>query len=57
MLCLPPSLLQALREAIAALYDNLKPEQLVVCVPEEGALQGIGLRVQESLTISFKFKA
>jgi hypothetical protein len=36
MLCLLPALLQALREAIAALYENLKSEQLVVCVPEEG---------------------
>ncbi|KAF6250599.1 aminotransferase, classes I and II [Scenedesmus sp. NREL 46B-D3] len=28
--------LPALREAIAALYERLQPEQLVVCVPEEG---------------------
>lgn len=34
--CLPSS--QALREAIAALYERLQPEQLVVCVPEEGVL-------------------
>jgi hypothetical protein len=31
--------LQALREAVAALYEKLKPDQLVVCVPEEGALK------------------
>jgi hypothetical protein len=31
------SWLQALREAIAALHEKLKPEQLLVCVPEEGA--------------------
>jgi hypothetical protein len=37
MLCILPAWLQALREAIAALYENLKPEQLVVRVPEEGA--------------------
>jgi siroheme synthase len=39
LLCLLPAFSQALREAVAALYDKLKPEQLVVCVPEEGALR------------------
>lgn len=28
--------LQALREEICKLYDTVTPEQVVVCVPEEG---------------------
>jgi hypothetical protein len=31
---------QALREAISSLYDNIKPDQLLCCVPEEGE-QGV----------------
>lgn len=40
--------LQELREAIAKLYDTLTPEQVVVCVPEEG--ESSWLRDAQALT-------
>lgn len=38
--------LPALREAIAALYERVTPEQLVVCVPEEGVYLAMRVLLQ-----------
>ena len=42
--------LQALRDAIAGLYNNISSDQLVVCAPEEGGLSELHMVTSSIVT-------